>query len=184
MLAVLDADDVDSLNGGLNSLTSHIEGIAGSYDVGGDEKAEIVLDAANTLFGEKSVAWAQDFLDTLAANYGAGLQLVDFINESAAATEAINAWVAEQTRDKIPVIIPPGLLDGMTRLVLVNTLYLKAQWDTQFLKAPTADGPFHLASGESVQVPRMVGRTGTANGLGHGDGWQSTRLRTSAGSWR
>jgi serpin B len=176
MLAVLDAGSVDALNGGLNSLTSHIEGISGSYDVGGDEKAEIVLDAANTLFGEKTVAWAQGFLDTLAANYGAGLQLVDFVNDSAGATDAINSWVAEQTRDKIPVIIPPGLLDAMTRLVLVNTLYLKAQWDTQFLKASTADGAFQLASGESVQVPLMVGGSGTANGLGHGDGWQSTRL--------
>ncbi len=178
MLAVLDAGSVDDLNGGLNALTTHIEGIAGAYDVGGDEKAEIVLDAANTLFGEKTVAWAQDFLDTLAANYGAGLQLVDFVNESAAATEAINAWVAEQTRDKIPVIIPPGLLDAMTRLVLVNTLYLKAPWDTPFAKSRTTDGPFTLADGEAIAVPRMMSR---ASMLGRGDGWEATQLRYVGG---
>ena len=165
-------------NCGLNSLTTHIEGIAGSYDLGDGEKAEIVLDAANTLFGEKSVAWAQDFLDTLATNYGAGLQLVDFVNESAAATDAINAWVAEQTRDKIPTIIPAGLLDAMTRLVLVNTLYLKAPWDTPFEKSLTADGPFTLASGEAVAVPRMSSNVGM---LGQGDGWQATQLRYVGG---
>jgi serpin B len=182
MLGVLDADGVDPLNGGLNALTEHIEGIAGSYDVGGDEKAEIVLDVANTLFGEKSVAWARDFLDTLAANYGAGLQLADFVNESAAATDAINAWVAEQTRDKIPVIIPPGLLDDMTRLVLVNTLYLKAPWATPFEKSQTVAGPFRLTTGESVQVPRMVSGSGGAFGLGVGDGWRATRLPYAGGA--
>ena len=36
MLGVLDADDVETLNGGLNALTAHIEGIAGSYQVGDD----------------------------------------------------------------------------------------------------------------------------------------------------
>jgi serpin B len=176
MLAVLDADDMDSLNDGLDDLTEHIEGIAGSLDLGGPEPAEIVLDAANALFGEQSVAWKQDFLDTVAASYGAGLQVVDFVTASAAATDAINAWVATQTRDKIPVIIPAGLLDAMTRLVLVNTLYLKAPWETPFLKNLTADGPFRLATGETVQVPCMVSGSGTANGLGQGDGWQATRL--------
>ncbi len=176
MLAVLDADDVDQLNDGLDQLTEHIEGIAGAVDVGGPEQAEIVLDAANALFGEQSVAWEQDFLDTLVDSFGAGLRPVDFVSASAAATDAINAWVAEQTRDKIPVIVPAGLLNALTRLVLVNTLYLKAPWDTPFRKHLTADGPFRLATGESVQVPRMVAGSDTANGWGLGDGWQSTRL--------
>lgn len=178
MLAVVDAPSVDELNGGLNSLTAHIEGIAGSYDLGDGEQAEIVLDAANTLFGEQSVTWARDFLDRLAANYGAGLQLVDFVDESAAATDAINAWVAEQTRDKIPTIIPPGLLDAMTRLVLVNTLYLNAPWETPFEKSLTADGPFTLGSGEAVSVPRMTSSTTL---LGQGDGWRATQLRYVGG---
>jgi serpin B len=176
MLAVLGADDVDSLNDGLDDLTEHVEGIAGTYYAGGEEDAEIVLDAANALFGEQSVAWVEDFLDRLSDSYGAGLRPVDFINGSAAATKAINAWVAEKTRDKIPSIVPDGLLGALTRLVLVNTLYLKAQWETQFLKNLTADGPFLLTTGESVQVPRMVSGSGAANGLGQGDGWQATRL--------
>jgi serpin B len=180
MLGVLDAADVETLNGGLNALTAHIEGIAGSYEVG-DEEVEIVLDAANTLFGEKSVTWAQDFLDTLAANYGAGLQTVDFLNDSAAATDAINAWVAEQTRDKIPVIIPEGLLDAATRLVLVNTLYLKAQWETPFEKSLTIDGPFTLEAGDTVQVPMMDSGSEGPGVVGRGDGWQATQLRYVGG---
>lgn len=172
MLGVLDAAGVAPLNGGLNALTAHVEGIAGTYGKG-EEEAEIVLDAANTLFGEKTVAWATDFLDRLATHYGAGLQVVDFINASAAATDAINAWVADQTRDKIPVIIPDGLLGAMTRLVLVNTLYLKAPWAMPFPKTRTADGPFTLANGETVTVPRMAGAAGM---LGRGDGWQAAQL--------
>ena len=131
-----------SLNGGLNALTAHIEGIAGSYRVDGED-VEIVLDAANALFGERSVTWAKDFLDTLAANYGADLQVVDFVNATEAAADAINAWVADQTRDKITEIIPEGVLTSLTRLVLVNTLYLKAPWQTPVREVPDQRPPVH-----------------------------------------
>ena len=88
------------------------------------------------------------------------MQQVDYETETEAARAAINGWTAEQTRDKIPELIPDGVLNDLTRLVLVNALYLKAPWATQFEKGLTEDGDFHLADGSTVQVPHDASARG------------------------
>jgi len=179
MLDVL-AADADELNEGLNALTVHIESLAGPQERADGTKAEIALDAANALFGERTMTFEQPFLDTLAREYGAGMRTVDYIGATEAAREAINEWTAERTRDRIEEIIPPGVLDTMTRLVLVNAIYLKAPWERPFEKDLTEDGPFHLEDGSTVTVPMMRPTDGPV-ALGRGDGWQAVPLPYAGG---
>lgn len=113
-----------------------------------------IFRSANALWGQKGLGFEEAFLETLAANYGAGMRLLDFSRpEDARGT--INEWVAEQTEDRIKDLIPPGLLSAMTRLVLTNAVYFKAQWQDPFLESATADGPFYRPDGSSVTVPMM-----------------------------
>ena len=167
--------DPATINGGLNALTAHIESLSGSVEKRDGTETELVLDAANELFGQQGVTWQEPFLETLATQYGAGLQTVDYADPKAAAA-AINGWTAEQTRDKITEIVPAGALDAMTRLVLVNTLYLKAPWETPFVTSLTSDQPFTRLDGSTVQVPMMD--AGSAGGYlaGVGDGWSAVQL--------
>ena len=70
-----------------------------------------------------------------------------------------NAWVAEQTSDRIQNLIPPGLLNKYTRLVLVNALYFKAAWQDAFQKQLTSPQPFHVRGATSTtNVPTMMRR--------------------------
>ena len=67
--------------------------------------------------------------------------------------EAINAFVAEKTHDRIKDLIqPPVLDDPLTRLVAVDTVYLKAKWQNPFKKNATYDQSFHALGGD-VEVP-------------------------------
>ena len=67
--------------------------------------------------------------------------------------EAINAFVAEKTHDRIKDLIqPPVLDDPLTRLVAVDTVYLKAKWQNPFKKDATHDQTFHARGGD-VEVP-------------------------------
>lgn len=175
MLTVLDAADTDRLNGGLNALTQHVESLAGKQKRGDGSEAEVALDSANALFGEISTTWNDDFLDTLAREYGAGMQAVDYIGAIEAARTAINGWTAERTHDRIEEIIPSGVLDSLTRLVLVNALYLKAPWEEPFEEFNTSPRPFHLEDGSTVEVPTMLAGLSSAQ-VGSGDGWQAVRL--------
>ena len=71
------------------------------------------------------------------------------------ARKQIIAWVAEQTRDKIPELFPEGSIEPSTVATLVNAVYLKATWKQAFDKARTNDQEFKTADGTKVTVPMM-----------------------------
>jgi serpin B len=125
----------------------------------------VELTSANRLFGQDGLGWAPDLAEMVS--------LVDYRDAEAART-VINRWTAGQTHDRIPEIVPAGVLDRETLLVLVNALYLKAAWQDPFHAAATADADFHLTDGTVVRVPTMLGHLGAR--LGSGDGWRAARL--------
>ncbi|WP_372734959.1 serpin family protein [Nocardioides sp.] len=173
MIGVLWADSVASLNAGFNAVTQHVESLAGPVERWEDDDAEIALDAANALFAQQGVKWEQAFLDALATSYGAGVQQVDYVTATEAARTAINTWTADRTRDRIPELVPAGALEALTRLVLVNALYLKAPWDVPFEEEMTIEGDFHLVDGSTVEVPLM---RGGATSPARGQGWVAVRI--------
>ncbi|MBT8470033.1 MAG: serpin family protein [Deltaproteobacteria bacterium] len=124
------------------------------------------LNVTNALFGQVDFAFLDPFLDTLAVNYGAGMRLMDFVNETEQSRVAINAWVADKTEDRIEELIPQGVVDAATRLVLVNAIYFKASWAEPFDEANTTDDPFTLLDDTEITAPTMHGfvPTGYADG--------------------
>ena len=116
----------------------------------------LTFNIANAVWAQKDFHFEQSFLDTLSANYNAGLKLVDF-NKPEDARALINLWIAAQTNDKIQELIPEGLLDQMTRMVLTNAIYFKGAWSNQFEEKDTEDGNFTLLDGSSETVPFMHG---------------------------
>jgi serpin B len=141
------------LHPALNSLDIELSQ-RGQGAKGKDEKG-FRLNIVNAIWGQKGYAFLQEFLDTLAENYGAGIRTLDFINAPEPSRITINDWVSDQTEGRIKDLIPPGAIDTMTRLVLTNAIYFNAAWLFPFEKEATADGTFHLLSGSEVTVPMM-----------------------------
>jgi serpin B len=110
---------------------------------------------ANALWGQKGYAFRNEFLELLKANYGAGLREADFVKAAEDARRQINRWVEEQTKDKIKDLIPPGVLNAMTRLVLTNAIYYKAPWQHPFYEAVTKEDEFQVTPDQKVKVPMM-----------------------------
>lgn len=135
----------------------------------------MALDGANQLFGQSGVAWEREFLDLLAREYGAGLRTVDYQNAPEQARVLINDWVSARTQNRIPELVPADLLNALTRLVLVNALYLKAPWEFPFEKSLTKSMPFHRPDGSLVDVDTMVQPSLTTT-VTQGDGWRAARL--------
>ncbi|MGK7888855.1 MAG: serpin family protein [Leptolyngbyaceae cyanobacterium] len=110
---------------------------------------------ANKLWGQVDFPFSQIFLDLLQTHYGADLEAVEFSTNPEAAREAINTWVAQQTNEKIQDLLPTGIVDSTTLLVLVNAIYFLAKWSTPFNPAKTTEEPFFTAPDETVMVPMM-----------------------------
>jgi serpin B len=143
----------DRLHPAFNALDQELAS-RGKGAKGTDEEA-FRLNIANAIWGQKDYGFLTEFLDVLAKNYGAGLRLVDFEKEAEKARVTINDWVADETEGKIEDLIPPGVIDDLTRLVLTNAIYFNAAWAFPFEEEATQDGPFHTLDGREVQVPMM-----------------------------
>jgi len=119
------------------------------------EQEGFQLNIANSIWGQVDYAFLDEFLDLLALNYGAGMRIVDFIQQTEQARQQINAWVSDETEGRIEDLIPEGVLDAATTLVLANAIYFNAAWMEPFDEAATMDGIFHLLDGGQVTVPMM-----------------------------
>ena len=103
------------------------------------------------------------------------MRLVDYKQDPDSATRLIDAWTSNKTEGKITDIIPPGTLDSLTRLVLVNAIYLKAPWEQPFAQGATRKAAFQLTSSRAVQVDTMSAQLPSASYV-RADGYQAARL--------
>lgn len=120
-----------------------------------DDGDAFELEVVNQTWGQVNFPFAQSFLDTLSLHYGAAMYVVDFVTDYEEIREAINAWVEEQTNDRIKDLLPDGSLDDYTRKVLVNAIYFYGSWDTTFDENRTSDEEFSLLDGSTTQVELM-----------------------------
>jgi serpin B len=125
-----------------------------TWDADG-EKTGYRLSVANRLWGQEGFDFRPAFLATTRESYGAELAQVDFARQAEPARLRINSWVEERTQGKIRDLIPPGVLDAMTRLVLTNAIYFKGDWTDPFEKNATKEAPFHISAHRQVDVPLM-----------------------------
>lgn len=137
------------------------------------------LRVANSLWGQTGYQFLPQYLETLASNYGAGLRLADFVQAPEPARLTINDWVKGQTEGKIQNLLPKGVIDHLTRLVLVNAVYFNAAWQHPFEKANTRPGPFTLLDGGRVEVPMMSQTKNLA--YARGEGYQAVELPYDGG---
>ncbi|XP_034027565.1 leukocyte elastase inhibitor-like isoform X2 [Thalassophryne amazonica] len=113
------------------------------------------LSVANRLFGELSFQFKKEYIQNTEKYYDASLEPMDFKNNSEAARVHINNWVEEKTKDKIKDLLPKDAVKDNTKLVLVNAIYFKGNWDKQFDKDKTSDAMFKLSKNESKPVKMM-----------------------------
>lgn len=179
MSAVLHADRAGDLDAGLNAIDQALATRPGEYRWM-DKTVKLELATANQLWGQRDYPFHDAFLDKLAANYGAGMRLVDYIGATEDARKAINSWVSDQTRERIPELIPEGVLNSDTRLVLTNAIYLNAPWMHRFNKDATAPGPFTRLDGSTVEAQLM--RLSEELRYAKGTGYQAVELPYVDGS--
>jgi serine protease inhibitor len=144
-----------SLQHSLDEMVQKNAQIAERSKKRGGPSEPITLAVANRLFAQTGYDFRDSFRKLVKKFYGAPFETMDFRKDPAGARERINQWVAGQTRDRIRDLIPEGSLNEMTRLVLANAIYLKAQWASQFYDASTKPGPFHIRGGAAADVPMM-----------------------------
>uniref|UniRef100_A0A8C0G6L4 Serpin B6 n=1 Tax=Chelonoidis abingdonii TaxID=106734 RepID=A0A8C0G6L4_CHEAB len=127
---VLSLDEAEEIHDGYQSIISEINKPGTNY----------VLRVANRLYGEKTFKFLP--VNCCQKFYYAELEQLDFSRAAEDSRKHINSWVEEKTEGKIQNLLAQGVVDSMTRLVLVNAIYFKGNWATQFNKDCTVERSF------------------------------------------
>jgi len=112
---------------------------------------EIELALANAVWYRQDFQVKPPFLEAMNASFDAEIAALDFFSPSA--LETINGWASDHTKGKIDEVLKEISPDAV--MFLMNALYFKGTWTYQFKKDQTADAPFYLENGSTVNVNMM-----------------------------
>jgi serine protease inhibitor len=111
----------------------------------------VLISIANSVWSEKNFEVKIPFKNILTGYYDAEAKSFDITNP--VAYQEINNWIEDKTNGLIKNMLS-GLEDN-TVMLLVNAIYFKGKWKSQFNKANTSGGTFYKTDGTTVEVPMM-----------------------------
>lgn len=152
LLSALHIDDLDAFNQSVKELLETYDGYARIMS----------LETANSLWLNQSRfdgagAFLPDFVQRMDEYFRAEVQEVT----DADSVERVNAWADEKTHGKIPTILTEDNREFAT--ALVNAVYFKAAWASEFNEARTEKADFTNADGTTGTVDMMH----QTNGFGY-----------------
>ena len=111
----------------------------------------VLISIANSVWTENNFVVKKPFTDILTQYYNAESKPFDVLDPLA--PKYINSWIESKTNGLIKNMIDQ--LDPNTVMLLINAIYFKGKWKSQFEKANTVQGTFYESDGTTVQVPMM-----------------------------
>jgi len=112
---------------------------------------KVTLALANSIWSRNTFPVDPSFQNLLQQSFRAEAQVEDFT--SPATVGKINGWASQKTNGRIPKVIDQ--ISDQDVLFLMNALYFKGDWKTEFKPDQTIDAPFTLASGGQRTVRMM-----------------------------
>lgn len=137
----LDGYSQEEVNGYFQKLIRGMNGVSPFVSV----------QTSNSVWVNRQMVLNEAFRQTGEEKYGALVSSLDFGDPSS--VDQVNAWCNETTHGKIPRIL--GSLSPSIYVYLLNSVYFKARWDTEFPVDQTRQGDFHAGAGGVLQASFM-----------------------------
>ncbi|XP_043926672.1 neuroserpin [Protopterus annectens] len=118
------------------------------------EKGHYEMKLANSLFVQNGFDLKGDILKVLQNYFHVHAENVDF-HQASTVADHINEWVENQTDRRITDLFSSGDFSDLTRLVLVNAVYFKGNWKSQFRPEDTRTFSFTKDDESEVQIQMM-----------------------------
>merc|ERR1711936_1419415 len=109
---------------------------------------------ANLLAVANSFKPKREYRTSLNNGFQSDIREFDFASNSLGSVQEINRYVEEVTNEKIKDLLADDDVDGLTRMVLINAVYFKANWQFAFNGEETFESNFNSPEG-SVSTQYM-----------------------------
>lgn len=118
------------------------------------EESRCVVKLANSLFVQNGIHVNDEFLQMMKKYFNTGVNHVDF-SQNIAVANYINKWVENNTNNLLKDLVSPRDFDAVTHLALINAIYFKGNWKSQFRPENTRTFSFTKDDESEVQIPMM-----------------------------
>ncbi|KAG8511509.1 Neuroserpin [Galemys pyrenaicus] len=118
------------------------------------EESQYVMKLANSLFVQNGIHVNDEFLQMMKKYFNTEVDHVDF-SENIAVSNYINKWVENNTNNLLKDLVSPRDFDAVTHLALINAIYFKGNWKSQFRPENTRTFSFTKDDESEVQIPMM-----------------------------
>ncbi len=109
----------------------------------------------NALWLKKDYPFLKDYINVVEKYYRGKATNVDFVKETEKSRQTINSFIEEQINNKIKDLIPKGVLDTTTKLVLTNAIYFKGTWKWEFNPKYTGEVDFKITPTNVIKALMM-----------------------------
>ena len=116
------------------------------------------MNIANAIWVQDQFKLRNSFVETVKKDYNSEVRSMDFVKRPEASRDTINYWVEKKTTGRIQDLIPAGMIDNMTRLILTNAVYFNAEWANKFNKELTNNDKFYCLDGKIKETEMMYQR--------------------------
>nr|XP_003218193.1 PREDICTED: neuroserpin [Anolis carolinensis] len=123
-------------------------------DMSTTEESQYILKLANSLCVQKGYHVNDKFLQLMKKYFNAEVEDVDF-SQNIAVASYINRWVENRTNNMIKDFVSARDFGALTHLALVNAIYFKGNWKSQFRPENTRTFSFTKDDESEVQIPMM-----------------------------
>lgn len=97
----------------------------------------------------------QQFMQVI-RNVGATVKHCDFHRQPQQCRQMINSWMGQKTQHKINRIVPQDAITDNTKMILVNSMHVKATWGPQMRRHVTKEAKFYPLDTKKVKVVEVM----------------------------
>ncbi|CAK9303103.1 unnamed protein product [Gordionus sp. m RMFG-2023] len=115
------------------------------------------IEISNAIYPEESFKIDPTFIKKAFKYYEAQVKTLNYKSQADAGVKIINSEVSKNTKGLIKDLLPRGSLDSNTKLVMVNAIYFKSDWDDRFDTKLTTLQAFTRDDGIVENVKMMFG---------------------------
>ncbi|CAN8031927.1 hypothetical protein HPB47_007311 [Ixodes persulcatus] len=123
-----------------------------------DAAPDVKVHLANGVAVDRGVRTSADFKDLLESGYDGSVKELDLRKNPQRSRTELNSWVEEKTKFQVADTLPVGAVTPNTSVLLVNAMYLKGQWDSDFKSDYTSRKPFRETRDKTSMVEMMFQR--------------------------
>jgi serpin B len=147
-----------------------------------DAQEQIFLTVADRIWPAVDLTPAQGWIDLLASHHGATVQPLDFSSDPVSSRDVINSWVSDQTRGLIPELLPEGIINEETLLMLTDAIYFEASWAVPFPEEFSVVDDFILLDRTTIET-EYLHKIDSSDRTAIGEGYVAAEIPYAGGAF-